>query len=132
MGFAWDCQTNHLRLNILFIYQDPDFQEEISDFFGSPNGRCFFARSTEEAIHILNTEMIVRVVLQIRNLRDAAVLKYINEYYQGLDVLVMASREYDDIISVFSKGRYRLMRQPQHLAEIREALTVMEKRSSQI
>ena len=65
------------------------------------------------------------MVLQIRSLRDAAILRYINEYYQGLDVLVMASREYDDIISVFSKGRYRLMRQPQHLSEIQEALTAM-------
>ncbi len=107
-------------MNILFIHQDPDFQEEINEYLNLDQGEIFFANTTEEAIRILNNYEIYLVVLQIRNLRDAAVLRYINENYQHLEVLVLASKEYDDIISVFSKGRYKLSRQPQHLVELKD------------
>ena len=95
-------------------------QEEINEYLDLHQGQGFFAKDTEEAIHILNNYDIYLVVLQINNLRHAAILRYINENYKHLEVLILASREYDDIISVFSKGRYRLTRQPQHLSELKE------------
>jgi DNA-binding response OmpR family regulator len=107
-------------VNILFIHHDPEFQAEIDDYLCLPKGQGFFARDTEQAIRILNTYEISMVVLRISNLRDAAILRYVNDNYQHLKVLIMASREYDDIISVFCKGRYKLFRQPQHLSELKE------------
>ena len=112
--------NKHTAVNILFIHNDPEIQTEIDDFLRMHNGQGFFARDTAQAINILNNYVICLAVLQINNLRDAAILKYINENYQGLEVLVMASQEYDDIISVFSKGKYKLFRQPWHLSELKE------------
>jgi DNA-binding NtrC family response regulator len=107
-------------VNILFIHQDPEMQEEINEYLNLNKGQGLFARDTEEAIRFLNNDEISLVVLQIRNLRDAAILRYINQYYQDLEVLILASKEYNDIISVFSKGRYKLSNQPQHMSALKE------------
>lgn len=93
---------------------------EIQEYLSFHKRTGFFARNTEQSIRILNNYVISLVVLQINNLRDAAILKYINENYKHLEVLIMASKEYDDIISIFSKGRYKLSRQTQHLSELKE------------
>ena len=97
-------------------------EEEIQEYLSFHKRTGLFARNTEEAIRMLNNYVVSLVVLQISNLRDAAILKYINENYQHLEVLIMASRDYDDIISIFSKGRYKLSRQTQHLSELKNCI----------
>ena len=106
-------------MNILFIHYDPGIKEEIDEFLMTQKGTGFFAENTEHAIRILNETAIDLVVLKITNLRDAAILKYINDYYKDLEVYIMASKEYDDIISVFSKGHYKLFPQPLKISELK-------------
>ena len=106
-------------MNILFIHDNPEIQEEIREFLTLPNGSVFFSKDSWEAIGILKDEKIDLVVLKINNMRDAAILKYINDNYINVEVLVLASKEYDDIISVFGKGRYRLFSQPLKLNELK-------------
>jgi DNA-binding NtrC family response regulator len=107
------------KLNILFIHNDPEVLEEIREFLTVPDGDVFFSKDTNEAIRILNEQTIGMVVLKINNLRDAAILRYINENYKDLEVLVMASREYDEIISAFSAGQFTLYSQPLKLSELK-------------
>ena len=109
-------------MNILFIHNDPQVQEEFDDYLRLHNGQGFFARDTEQAVRILNNYNICLVVLKIDNLKDAAILKYINENYQHLKVLVTASKDYDDIITVFNKGQFKLAHQPLHLSELKESI----------
>ena len=106
-------------MNILFIHDDPEIQEEIREFLTLTNGNVFFSKDTGEAINILNNQKIDLVVLKINNMRDAGILKYINNNYKDLEVLVMASKEYDEIISVFSTGNYKLFSQPLKLSELK-------------
>ena len=108
------------EVNILFIHYDPGIREEIDEFLLTQKGTAFFANNSEDAIRILNDTPIGLVVLKINNMRDAAVLKYINDYYHDLEVYVMATKEYDDIISVFSKGRYKMFPQPLKLSELKK------------
>jgi DNA-binding NtrC family response regulator len=112
----------NLILNILFIHQDAEIQQEIDEYLNLSKRNRFFAKNTEEAIIILSNREISLVVLQIRTLREAAILRYLNEQHPGLKVLIMAGREYDDIISVFGKGKYRLIRQPDHLSQLKESI----------
>ena len=122
MHKAFHHSTKHKTLNILFIHYDPDIREEIDEFLGTQQGTAFFARDTGHAIRILNETLIDLVVLKINNMRDAGILKYINDYYKDLEVFVMASQEYDDIISVFSKGRYKLFQQPLKISELKKKI----------
>jgi DNA-binding response OmpR family regulator len=106
-------------VNILFIHDDPEIQEEIREFLTQPNGNVYFSKNTGEAIGILNNLKIDLVVLKINNMRDAGILKFINTNYKDLEVLVMASKEYDEIISVFSTGHFKLFSQPLKLSELK-------------
>jgi DNA-binding NtrC family response regulator len=109
-------------LNILFIHNDPEVLEEIKEFLTVPDGDVFFSKDTNDAIRILSEQTIGMVVLKITNMRDAAILKYINDNYKDLEVLVMASREYDEIISAFSAGQFKLYSQPLKLSELKNSI----------
>jgi DNA-binding NtrC family response regulator len=107
-------------VNILFVHYDPEIQTEINEFLKLRDAKIYFSINTEETIHILNDKAIEMVVLKINNMKDAAILKYINDSYKELEVLVMASKEYDEIISVFNKGRFELFSQPLKLSELKK------------
>ena len=106
-------------MNILFIHHDPEIQKEIDEFMHSHKDVCFFSRNTDTTIKILNDHTIDLVVLIINHMRDAAVLSYINGNYKGLDVLLVASEEYDEIISLFSERQYKTFRLPLKLKDLR-------------
>jgi DNA-binding NtrC family response regulator len=72
----------------------------------------------EESIRLLDVTGIDTVVLTLHKLGDAAILKYINQYYPDIKVLISASKEYDDIIHVFNKGHYSMLKQPFRLREL--------------
>jgi hypothetical protein len=55
-------------------------------------------------------------------MRDAAVLKYINDHYRNLEVLLIASEEYDEIISLFSEHQYKTVRLPLKLRDLRVSI----------
>ena len=112
-------------MNLLFIHHDPEIQAEIDDFMVTPNDNCFFCRNTEETIRILDTQQIDLVVLIITHMRDAAVLKYINDNYKELEVLLMATEEYDEIIALFSECQYQVIRLPAKLKEMQKNIVGM-------
>jgi DNA-binding NtrC family response regulator len=106
-------------MNILFIHHDPEIQKEIDDFLNDNKDVCFFSRNTNDTIKILNEHPIDMVVLIINHMRDAAVLKYINDNYKNLEVMLVASEEYDEIISLFSERQYKTFRLPMKLKDLR-------------
>jgi DNA-binding NtrC family response regulator len=120
------------QLNILFIHNDPEVLEEIREYLTVPDGDVFFSRETGDALRILSEQTIGMVVLKINNLRDAAILKYINDNYKDLEVLVMASKEYDDIISVFNKGHFKMFSQPLKLNELKNNIDQLIKGNKKI
>lgn len=114
-----------LIMNLLFIHHDPEIQSEIDDFLHSKKDNCYYSRNTEETIRILNDHPVDMVVLIINHMRDAAVLKYINDYYKDLEVLLIASEEYDEIISLFSECHYKTVRLPLKLKDLKESIVGM-------
>jgi DNA-binding NtrC family response regulator len=118
-------RLNHIAMNLLFIHHDPEIQSEIDDFLHSQKDDCFYSRNTEDTIRILNDHPIDLVVLIINHMRDAAVLKYINDNYKELEVLLIASEEYDEIISLFSVNQYKTVRLPLKLKDLRTSINSM-------
>jgi len=112
-------------MNILFIHHDPEIQKEIDEFLHSHKDVCFYSRNTDDTIRILNASHIDLVVLIINHMRDAAVLKYINDNYRELEVLLVASEEYDEIISLFSVRRFKTFRLPLKLKDLRRNIDHM-------
>jgi DNA-binding NtrC family response regulator len=112
-------------MNLLFIHNDPEIQSDINDFMCTKKDHCFYSRNTEESIRILNDTPIDLVVLVINHMRDAAVLKYINDNDTNQEVLLIASEEYDEIINLFSKHQYKTVRLPLKLKDLRTSIDRM-------
>jgi DNA-binding NtrC family response regulator len=106
-------------MNLLFIHHNPEIQSEIEDFLNSKKDSCFFARNTRDAVAILNDHPIDLVILIISHMRDAAVLKYLTDNYTGVEVLLMASEEFDEIITLFADRQFRTVRLPLKLNDLR-------------
>ena len=107
-----------MKRKVLFIGYEPSLNEEIQDYILTHEGEAFFTTTVEESIHVLDESSINTVVLTLHKLGDAAILKYINQYFPDIKVLISASKEYDDIINVFNKGRYSMLKQPFRLREL--------------
>jgi DNA-binding NtrC family response regulator len=107
-----------MKRNFLFIGYDSPVESEIGEYIRDRRSAAHFAHSNEQAIHMLDEFPIDVVVITLHKLEDAAILKYINQYYQEIKVLVAASKEFDDIIKVFNQGNYSMLRQPLKLEEL--------------
>jgi DNA-binding NtrC family response regulator len=107
-----------MKRSFLFIGYEPSLYVEIMDFMHEHHGEALFSNSTEQSISTLNEFPVEAVVLTLHKLNDAAILKYINQYYPGVKVLIAASKEYDDLIDVFNKGHYSMLKQPLKLEEL--------------
>ncbi len=112
-------------MNLLFTHHDPELQSEIDDFIHTNKDNCYFSGNTESTIRILNDHPIDMIVLIINHMRDAAVLKYINDNYKDLEVLLIASEEFDEIISLFSQCQYKTVRMPLKLKDLRSSIDKM-------
>jgi DNA-binding NtrC family response regulator len=109
-------------MNLLFIHHDQEIRSEISDLLGNNTNNCYFSRNTIETIRILDDHPIDLVVMIVNHMRVAAVLKYINDNYKDLEVLLMAGEEFDEIISLFSDGQYRTVRLPGNFSDLRPTI----------
>lgn len=98
-------------------------REEFNEFFGEIRARDFFANSTEEAIQVLNEHTIDIVILRISRLADAAILKYINDYYQQIKVLVSARKDFEEALTIFNQTNFEKLNSPIGLADLRGHLT---------
>jgi DNA-binding NtrC family response regulator len=112
-----------MKRSVLFIGYEPPLHEEIQEFLDGMHGEAFFANTVEEAIRVLDDHKISKAVLNLRSMADAAVLRYINLYYgQKIEVIVSASQEFDQIISVFRENNYSRLQQPLRLEELKEKI----------
>jgi DNA-binding NtrC family response regulator len=112
-----------MRRSVLFIGYEPPLHEEIQEFLDGMHGEAFFANTVEEAIRVLDENKINKAVLNLRSMADAAVLRYINLYYgRRVEVIVSASPEFDEIISVFRENNYSRLHQPLKLEDLKEKI----------
>ena len=112
---------NYIR--ILFINRTRECTDEFLEFASSLKAKAFFADSTEETIHALNNNKIDRVILKISNVNDVGIIKYINDYFPEVKVIIVATEAFDDVISVFNKARFTVVHEPVRLIELKNVLT---------
>lgn len=107
-----------MKRHVLFIGYDSTLQEEIKEFFKERGGQAWFTSSTDRSVRVLSEHPVETVVLSLHTLKDAAILKYINQYFPDIKILVSASHEYEEIINVLSHGHFEFLPQPLKLKEL--------------
>ena len=112
-----------MKSSILFIGYEPSFNDEIREFMKERQGVAYFSSSAIETIRLMDVLEFDKVVLNLRRLEDAAILRYINLNYQKIRVLVMPSRQLQDAIPALASGHYELLHEPLMLEELRQKLS---------
>lgn len=109
-------------MNILIQIKDNSTDREIKEFTEGNNDQVIISHSVDESINILSHTEIQKAVVSLKSLKDTAILKYINDYYPNIEVVVLANKTFDDIISIFSKTNYSIIHEPLRLSELKGKL----------
>ena len=108
-----------MERTVLFIGYDSPVAQEIGDYIRDIASAAYFANTHDQAIQVLNENFINSVVINLRNMTDAVIMRYINKYYPEINVVISASREFDEIISIFNQQNFSLLQQPLKLEELK-------------
>jgi DNA-binding NtrC family response regulator len=112
-------QPTGQNMNVLIQIKDNTTDRELRDFNESLGNSVYFARSSEESINILNSKEIGQAVVNLKGLSDAAILKYLNDYCPDTEVIVLTSKGFDDLLSLFRETRYKVIYEPLKLSELK-------------
>ena len=106
-------------MNVFFQINNSTTDQEIFEFIEGEGNKVFISHSTEESISILSERNFEKAVISLQSLKDTAILKYLNDYYPHIKVVVIASKEFDDVISIFQKSNYSVIHEPLRLSELK-------------
>ncbi len=109
-------------MNILFQIQNSTADQEIIEFVEGEGNKVFISHSTEESISLLSKHNFEKAVISLKSLQEAAILKFINDYYPSIQVVVLADKTFDDVISIFRKSNYSVIHEPLRLSELKGQL----------
>ena len=113
-------------MNVFFQIKNSTANQEILEFVEGEGSKVFISHSTEESISILSKHTFEKAVISLQNLKDATILKYLNDYYPDIKVVVIANKEFDNIISVFYKVNYSVIHEPLKLSELKMKLKIKQ------
>jgi len=108
-----------MKRTVLFIGYDSPVEQEIGDYIRDTASATYFAQTHEQAIQVLDDHPIESVVLNLRSMNDAVILRYINRYYPEIRIVVSANKEFEEIISVLNQQNYSRLPQPLKLEELK-------------
>lgn len=109
-------------MNVLFQLKEPAIDPEVLEFTEGFGNKVFIAHSSEESIRLLAEQAIDKAVVSVKNLRDAAILKYLNDYYPSTEVIVLANKGFDEIMSLFQRLDYSVIHEPLRLSDLKSQL----------
>jgi len=109
-------------MNILIQIRETATDKEIKEFTEGDGNQVFISHSTEESIAELCTHSFEKAVVSLKNIQDATILKFLNDYYPEINVVVIANKTFDDILSVFQKVNYSVIHEPLKLSELKNQL----------
>ena len=94
-------------------------QEEFNEFSQEIRANSFFSNSTEESIKVLNEQQINTVIIKIGKIADVSVLKYINDYYKNIKVLVSARKDFEEALTIFNQVHFEKVKSPMGLEDLK-------------
>ena len=96
------------------------FTNEIKDFLSLYGNSFYYAKTNKEVIQLLNKLKIDFVIIDTAMYKEFKLIKYINENYKDIKIILTMSKELVDIVSTIKNGRYDLLSQPFRLSELRK------------
>ena len=95
---------------------------EMKECFRNNNSEFYYADSTEYAIKLLSKYKMDKVIIDLNSISTAGLIKYINDNFKDIKVLLTAENQIEEAISVFKNGNYKLLSNPIKLQELKEII----------
>ena len=113
-------------MNVLVMSSKKYFRDEMAEFFQTENIKLFSADTLESAIDILFKDKIDIFLFNIDSLEEIELLRYINKYYQTIEVIILTNNFLHNAISILRTGHYRLMNNPFKIQELKTLIQKQE------
>jgi DNA-binding response OmpR family regulator len=110
-------------MNILLQTREKETFEEIKEFTESDNSKVFHSDSADRSVALLSNFFFDVAVIKIKTLNDFTILKFINETYPHIKVVVLAEKKFRDLITLFSTANYSIVSEPFRLSELNTTIT---------
>ena len=109
-------------MNILVKSNKEYLENEIKEFFQREKANTYFTDSAECAIDLLNKHKINMVIFDFNSLLDTVLLKYIENYYKNVKVILSADKYMRNAITVFQNNNFILLDNPLKLTELKNLI----------
>jgi len=105
-------------MKVLIHMHDAIAYEDVKEFIDCSENEVCFSHSTLDSILHLSSQHFDKVVVSMKEMSDAGILKFINDYYPRIRVIVIANRTFNDLISVFHQLRYPVIERPMEVSRL--------------
>ncbi|RLC51673.1 MAG: hypothetical protein DRZ79_02415 [Candidatus Cloacimonadota bacterium] len=113
-------------MNVLVLSSKKYFLDEIAEFFQSENIKLFSAETLEDAIAALFKNKIDIFLFQFDSLEEIELLRYINNYYRKIKVIILTNNFLHNAISILKNGDYFLMNNPFKIQDLKNIIQKKE------
>lgn len=113
-------------MNILFVKENRSLIDELKEYIQSLNARAYFADDPIEMEIILNEIAIDLVIIPLKALSNMDMLKYINDNFKEIKVVITVDREEQNTKLKNRKTlytNYELLQKQLRLFELKKAIS---------
>lgn len=109
-------------MQILFRTKNDNVRDALAEMADDMDAKAFFAFSAEDAVRLMNQNRIDILFLEMRQVADAGLLKYANENFRDMRIVLIAGDDLKNMVSAIRKGRFSVLAEPYCLPEIKNII----------
>jgi len=113
-------------MNILIQIRSTASFAEIKEYIDSIDNEVYLSQSTSESIVFLGSYNFDIIVVEIKGFNELGILKFINDFYPDIHVVVIANEQFTEIIDIFQKLRYMVIKEPKQLSDLKSLVMTTE------
>lgn len=109
-------------MNVLMIRPNPFEEPELSEYLRNHNCRVFIANCQKEVCQTLLERAIDRVFYNVEDMDDFTIIRYINEHYPLIKVVLISETGLGNIIENIRRVHFDTIQRPFHLNQLNELI----------
>lgn len=113
-------------MNVLFLNTDQSIRNELKEFIKNLEGSFHFAGSVKGAVSIINCHLVDVLVMELNGTDDIALLKYANDNFKHIRVMLCVEKGTKTMISTLRNGTYGLLSKPVELIKLKASLSKLD------
>ena len=111
-------------MKVLVINNSEIIYSQLEEFSNYLNAETIFADNIEDSIGILANFSIDVVLIKLNTILDFGMLKYINDNYANIKVILSANNSLNETISIIQKGNFSMWQEPLRLNDLKIQMAV--------